>query len=151
VATGPATTPSPTATPSIEALEANEDKATGSAMRDYQSRLAWGGLTPAIAKVLALEQGDTDKLCEYSPKALLELVFDVFGDKEVLDNYQPRAKNRTTPRSELEALGLDLDRLRAQAETKRLEADRFLEWKQHDDEAQAPSKPRSCRAWKWPN
>ncbi|HND25278.1 MAG TPA: ATP-binding protein, partial [Rhodocyclaceae bacterium] len=72
----------------IEVLESQQDRAIEwVGYRDYQNRLAWGGLTPAIAKVLALEQGDTDKLCEYSPKALLELVFDVFGDKEVLDNY----------------------------------------------------------------
>ncbi|MBK7848902.1 MAG: AAA family ATPase [Zoogloea sp.] len=122
----------------IEALEANEDKAVEwVGYRDYQSRLAWGGLTPAIAKVLALEQGDTDKLCEYSPKALLELVFDVFGDKEVLDNYAAAREEQNNAEKELAALGLDLDRLRAQAETKRLEADRYLEWKQLDDEARA--------------
>lgn len=123
---------------SIEALEAREDKVVEwVGYRDYQSRLAWGGLTPAIAKVLALEQGDTDKLCEYSPKALLELVFDVFGDKEVLDNYAAAREEQNNAEKELAALGLDLDRLRAQAETKRLEADRFLEWKQLDDEARA--------------
>src|SRR5574343_459166 len=123
---------------SIEALEANENKAVEwVGYRDYQSRLAWGGLTPAIAKVLALEQGDTDKLCEYSPKALLELVFDVFGDKEVLDNYALAREEQNNAERELGALGLDLDRLRAQAEAKRLEADRFLEWKQLDDEARA--------------
>jgi chromosome segregation protein len=122
----------------IEALEANENKAVEwVGYRDYQSRLAWGGLTPAIAKVLALEQGDTDKLCEYSPKALLELVFDVFGDKEVLDNYAAAREEQNNAERELSALGLDLDRLRAQAEAKRLEADRFLEWKQLDDEARA--------------
>ena len=123
---------------SIEALEANADKAVEwVGYRDYQSRLAWGGLTPAIAKVLALEQGDTDKLCEYSPKALLELVFDVFGDKEVLDNYAAAREEQNNAERELAALGLDLDRLRAQAEAKRLEADRYLEWKQLDDEALA--------------
>ena len=122
----------------IEALEANEDKAVEwVGYRDYQSRLAWGGLTPAIAKVLALEQGDTDKLCEYSPKALLELVFDVFGDKEVLDNYAAAREEQNNAERELSALGLDLDRLRAQAEAKRLEADRYLEWKQLNDEALA--------------
>ncbi|WP_374499663.1 ATP-binding protein, partial [Zoogloea sp.] len=89
----------------IEALEANEDKAVEwVGYRDYQSRLAWGGLTPAIAKVLALEQGDTDKLCEYSPKALLELVFDVFGDKEVLDNYAAAREEQNNAEKELAAL-----------------------------------------------
>ena len=106
-------------------------------LRDYQSRLAAGGLTPAIAKVLALEQGDTDKLCEYAPKALLELVFDVFGDKEVLDNYAVAREEQQNAERELDSLGVDLDRLRAQAEAKRLAADRYLEWKQLTDEAQA--------------
>ncbi|ANQ84661.1 hypothetical protein dqs_1617 [Azoarcus olearius] len=119
---------------SIEELEHSSDW-TG--LRDYQTRLAWGGLTPAIAKVLSLEQGDTDKLCEYSPKALLELVFDVFGDKEVLDNYDAAREEQKNAEREIESLGLDLDRLRAQAETKRLEADRFLEWKQLSDEIHA--------------
>lgn len=118
----------------IEALEQTEDWV---GLRDYQNRLAWGGLTPAITKVLALEQGDTDKLCEYSPRALLELVFDVFGDKEVMDNYQAAREEQKNAERELEDLGLDLDRLRAQAEARRLEADNYLLWKQIADEAQA--------------
>lgn len=118
----------------IEALEQSSDWA---GLRDYQNRLAWGGLTPAIAKVLSLEQGDTDKLCEYSPKALLELIFDVFGDKEVLDNYDAAREEQLNAERELEGLGLDLARLSAQTEAKRLEADRYLEWKQLHDEVEA--------------
>ncbi|NMG42812.1 AAA family ATPase [Aromatoleum toluvorans] len=118
----------------IEVLEQSEDWV---GLRDYQNRLAWGGLTPAIAKVLALEQGDTDKLCEYSPRALLELVFDVFGDKEVLDNYEAAREEQKSAERELGDLGLDLDRLRAQAETRRLEADNYLQWKQLADETHA--------------
>ncbi|MBS0551592.1 MAG: AAA family ATPase, partial [Proteobacteria bacterium] len=118
----------------IEALEATSDWI---GLRDYQNRLAWGGLTPAITKVLALEQGDTDKLCEYSPKALLELVFDVFGDKEVLDNYQAAREEQKNAERELDELGIDLDRLKTQAEEKKAEANRYLEWKQLADEARA--------------
>lgn len=119
---------------SIEALEHAEEWI---GLRDYQHRLAWGGLTPAIAKVLALEQGDTDKLCEYSPKALLDLVFDVFGDKEVLDNYEAARQEQASAERELEDLALDLERLRAQAEARRLEADNYLQWKQLGDEVTA--------------
>src|SRR5574338_184101 len=118
----------------IEALEAAGDW-TG--LRDYQNRLAWGGLTPAIAKVLSLEQGDTDKLCEYSPRALLELVFDVFGDKEVLDNYAAAREEQTGAEPELDALALDRERVRVQADAKPLEAESYLNWKQLADEAQA--------------
>ncbi|MDY0011447.1 MAG: AAA family ATPase [Rhodocyclaceae bacterium] len=118
----------------IEALEETNDWI---GLRDYQHRLAWGGLTPAITKVLALEQGDTDKLCEYSPKALLELVFDVFGDKEVLDNYQVAREEQQSAEGELAELGIDLDRLKTQAEEKKAEANRYLEWKQLTDEITA--------------
>ncbi|AVR88323.1 ATP-binding protein [Thauera aromatica] len=118
----------------IETLETTNDWI---GLRDYQHRLAWGGLTPAITKVLALEQGDTDKLCEYSPKALLELVFDVFGDKEVLDNYQAAREEQKSAERELGEIGIDLERLKTQAEEKKAEANRFLEWKRLADEARA--------------
>lgn len=117
---------------SVEQLDAS---AQFVGLRDYQSRLAYAGLSPAIAKVLSLEQGDTDKLCEYSPRALLDLVFDVFGDKEVLDNYQAAREEQKTAQRELETLALDLERLKAQAEAKRMEAERFLEWRDLHKEA----------------
>ncbi|MBS1210193.1 MAG: chromosome segregation protein [Proteobacteria bacterium] len=116
-------------------VEQLEETAQFVGLRDYQSRLAYAGLTPAIAKVLSLEQGDTDKLCEYSPRALLDLVFDVFGDKEVLDNYQAAREEQKTAQRELEALALDLEKLKAQAEGKRMEAERFLEWRELHKEA----------------
>ena len=65
-----------------------QGKARQFGVREYQRLLHGAGLSPAIAHVLSLEQGQTDKLCELSPKDLLELVFQVFGDKEVLDRYQ---------------------------------------------------------------
>ncbi|PLK49588.1 AAA family ATPase [Uliginosibacterium sp. TH139] len=118
-------------------VEQLEETAQFVGLRDYQSRLAYAGLTPAIAKVLSLEQGDTDKLCEYSPRALLDLVFDVFGDKEVLDNYQAAREEQKTAQRELEALALDLEKLKAQAEARRIEADRFLEGRELQAEATA--------------
>lgn len=121
----------------LVSVEVLEETAQFIGLRDYQSRLAYAGLTPAIAKVLSLEQGDTDKLCEYSPRALLDLVFDVFGDKEVLDNYQAAREEQKTAQHELEALALDLEKLKAQAEARRLEADRFLEWRELQHEAGA--------------
>ena len=64
-------------------------------------------------------------------------MFDVFGDKEVLDNYATAREEQINAERELADLAVDLDRLRAQADAKRLEADRFLEWKQLSDEASA--------------
>jgi chromosome segregation protein len=74
---------------SVEDIEARGDWLN---LREYRIRLEGAGLSQAIRRVLTLEQGATDKLCQMPPKALLDLVFDVFGDKAVLDDYQ-RARN----------------------------------------------------------
>jgi chromosome segregation ATPase len=74
---------------SVEEIEGRNDFL---GLREYRVRLEGAGLSQAIRRVLTLEQGATDKLCQLPPKALLDLVFDVFGDKAVLDDYQ-RARN----------------------------------------------------------
>lgn len=70
---------------SIEDIEARGEWL---GLREYRIRLEGAGLSQAIRRVLTLEQGATDKLCQLPPRALLDLVFDVFGDKAVLDDYQ---------------------------------------------------------------
>jgi len=74
----------------IEAIEASEPEWIG--VREYGTRMQEAGLTTAMRKVLALDQGATDKLSEYSSQQLLRLVFDTYGDQAVLDDYQ-RAKS----------------------------------------------------------
>jgi len=71
----------------IEALDVKPDK-DWLGIEAWKKRLEAAGLTRAIGRVLALEQGQTDRLCELSPKELLRLVFEVFGDQEVLDRYE---------------------------------------------------------------
>lgn len=95
---------------------------------DYRRRLEQAGLTPAIAEVLALEQGDTDKLCEYSPKTLLDLVFQVFGDKEVLDHYQEAKVRLREAEGELDKMNQQLSQLGLDVERFRLRASSYLEW-----------------------
>lgn len=74
----------------------------------WRRRLEGAGLSRAIARVLALEQGQTDRLCEYSPKELLRLVFDVFGDQEVLDRYEDARQHQRDVLSEVEATRTEL-------------------------------------------
>lgn len=95
---------------------------------DYRRRLEQAGLTPAIAEVLALEQGDTDKLCEYSPKTLLDLVFQVFGDKEVLDHYSEAKLRLREAEGELDKMNQQLSQLGLDVERFRLRASSYLEW-----------------------
>src|SRR3569832_1522803 len=61
-------------------IEQIQDASDWLGIETYRKRLSHAGLSPAMAKVLALEQGETDKLCEYSPRQLLDLVYQVFGD-----------------------------------------------------------------------
>lgn len=97
-------------------------------VREYRSALERAGLTHAISKVLSLEQGDTDKLCEYSPRHLLELVFSVFGDQEVLDNYQQAKNEQTNISRELEKMEDDLAHLGVRLQETELKVNSFREW-----------------------
>lgn len=80
----------------------------------WRRRLEGAGLSRAIARVLALEQGQTDRLCEYSPKELLRLVFDVFGDQEVLDRYEEARQHQRNLTEEVESAQRELTHGEAQ-------------------------------------
>ncbi len=87
------------------------DAVTWIGVRQYAAQLEGAGLTRAIKRVLALDQGHTDKLCEYSGRQLLDLVFDVFGDREVLDNYQAAREEQNAVARELDELKVQLAHL----------------------------------------
>lgn len=97
-------------------------------VRDYQRLLHEAGLSPAIAKVLSLEQGQTDKLCEYKPRELLDLVFDVFGDKEVLTRYQEARGHQQQTEQELQFTQNNLKGFENSLATQENKVNRYLEW-----------------------
>lgn len=115
----------------IEEIEARNDFM---GLREYRVRLEGAGLSQAIRRVLTLEQGATDKLCQLPPKALLDLVFDVFGDKAVLDDYQ-RARNEQQE-AEREQHGLEhqLSLIGASFQEAEARARSYLEWTAWKDE-----------------
>ncbi len=97
-------------------------------VRDYQRILHSAGLSPAIARVLSLEQGQTDKLCELSHKDLLDLVFQVFGDKEVLERYEEARHHQEHTARELDAAQNQLEALGNNLEKHEQKVNRYLEW-----------------------
>ena len=97
-------------------------------VRDYQRILHSAGLSPAIARVLSLEQGQTDKLCELSAKELLNLVFDVFGDKDVLERYQEARHHQELTARELDAVQNQLEALGNSLEKHEQKVNRYREW-----------------------
>jgi len=80
----------------------------------WKRRMEAAGLTRAIGRVLALEQGQTDRLCELSPKELLRLVFEVFGDQEVLDRYEQARSHQQHLLKEVEQATQELSHTQAQ-------------------------------------
>lgn len=103
-------------------------------VRQYQSQLHAAGLSPAIARVLSLEQGQTDKLCELSPRELLDLVFQVFGDKEVLDRYLEARHHQELTSRELDAAQNQLDALGNNLEKYEQKVNRYREWQRLNTE-----------------
>lgn len=103
-------------------------------VRDYQRILHGAGLSPAIARVLSLEQGQTDKLCELSPRELLDLVFQVFGDKDVLDRYQEARHHQEHTARELDAGQNQLEALDNNLEKHEQKVNRYREWQRLNQE-----------------
>lgn len=128
------------------AIENLEGQGSWIGVRDYRQRLEHAGLTHAIRHVLALEQGDTDKLCEYSPRQLLELVFSVFGDQEVLDNYQQAKNEQIEIGRELEKLEEELARLGVRLREAEANVNSFREWQALSKELEKLSQETLPRA-----
>ncbi|KGM40096.1 ATPase AAA [Aquabacterium sp. NJ1] len=95
---------------------------------NWRKRLEGAGLSRAIAKVLALEQGQTDRLCEYSPKELLKLVFDVFGDQDVLDRYDEARNHQKQLTQEVEAADRELSHGKAQRAELESRVNNYRQW-----------------------
>ena len=106
-------------------------------VENYRKRLASAGLSPAMSKVLALEQGETDKLCEYAPRQLLDLVFQVFGDKEVLDAYDEAKRHQRDTETELKRFEAELETSRINLEGLRLRVANFHQWEDLHKERRA--------------
>ncbi|UXH76378.1 ATP-binding protein [Roseateles amylovorans] len=97
----------------IETLDQRADK-EWLGIEAWKKRLEAAGLTRAIGRVLALEQGQTDRLCELSSKELLRLVFEVFGDQEVLDRYELARNHQQQLTKEVEQATHELSHSQAQ-------------------------------------
>jgi chromosome segregation ATPase len=115
------------ATLSIEDAE-KTDAVVWKSVRQYESELEAAGLTRAIKRVLALDQGQTDKLCEYTGRQLLELVFNVFGDQEVLDNYRVARDEQAAVERELSELATQLARLGIQLKEAEAEVNSYKQF-----------------------
>ena len=111
---------------SIEKIEA-QGQMFG--VKDFQRQLHAAGLSPAIAKVLSLEQGQTDKLCELSERELLKLVFEVFGDEEVLTRYQEARHHQEQTARELQDTENDLKAQENHLQAYETRVNRYVEWK----------------------
>ena len=114
---------------SIEQLTERPDKELQvMGVEAWGRMLADAGLSPAIAKVLSLEQGQTDRLCEYSPRELLRLVFDVFGDQEVLNGYDTAREHQQQLSREMQQAEKELDHSKAQLAELQNKVSNYLRW-----------------------
>lgn len=116
---------------SVEEIEARNDFL---GLREYRVRLEGAGLSQAIRRVLTLEQGATDKLCQLPPKALLDLVFDVFGDKAVLDDYQRARNDQAEADREQHGLEHQLSLIGVSLQEAEARARSYQEWNHLKDE-----------------
>jgi len=68
---------------------------------EYARSLHAAGLPRTLLKILALEQGETNKLCQKSPIELLRYLLEIQGDKQTLDRYAEALENYRASDKEL--------------------------------------------------
>lgn len=95
---------------------------------EYARALRMAGLPRTLLKILALEQGETNKLCEKSPTELLKYLLEIQGDKQTLDRYSDALENYRASEKELfvqaqKAVGMERNLL--DHERKAVEADSY--------------------------
>ena len=115
-------------------IESIESQGQMFGVKDFQRQLHAAGLSPAIAKVLSLEQGQTDKLCELSERELLKLVFEVFGDEEVLTRYQEARHHQEQTARELQDTENNLKAQENHLQAFEARVNRYLEWQNLNQE-----------------
>ncbi|EAT16960.1 AAA family ATPase [Desulfuromonas acetoxidans] len=103
-------------------------------LNEYNSLLAKAGLRGAIRKVLTLEQGATDELCTRSPREILNLVFEAYGEQKTLDNYQKAKDDQAIIKQELDELDRDLASLGLEIQTNQGKIDNYNEWKRKTED-----------------
>lgn len=69
--------------------------------QEYERHLHAAGLPRTLLKILALEQGETNKLCQKSPVELLRYLLEIQGDKQTLDRYSDALENYRQSEKEL--------------------------------------------------
>lgn len=115
---------------SIEQLrETPEKELRTMGVEQWGRTLAGAGLSPAMARVLSLEQGQTDRLCEYSPRELLRLVFEVFGDQDVLNAYALAREHQALMTRELQQAEKELDHSKARLAELHNQLTNYLDWR----------------------
>jgi chromosome segregation protein len=69
---------------------------------EYSDILFKAGVSRSLLSILAIEQGETNKLCERSPQELFTYVMQIKGQRQVFDRYQEAKDGYHRSLSELE-------------------------------------------------
>ncbi len=94
----------------------------------YARILEQAGVTRSLMSVLALEQGKTNSLFERTPRALLQDVLDMMGDRAVLERYREARGRYEESEREVARQGQDLQRAQIELNRVRREVTRLKEW-----------------------
>jgi chromosome segregation ATPase len=94
----------------------------------YQRILEQAGVTRTLLNVLALEQGKTDSLFEYTPRELLKYVLEMMGDRAVLERYRDARRQYEDTEQEVGRQVRELQAAQARLTAVRRDVTRLDEW-----------------------
>jgi DNA repair exonuclease SbcCD ATPase subunit len=99
----------------------------------YARVLEQAGVTRSLMSVLALEQGKTNSLFERTPRALLQDVLDMMGDRAVLERYRDARGRYEESEREVARQGQELQRSQLELNRVGREVARLADWERAAD------------------
>ncbi len=77
----------------------------------YSRQMEEAGVSRSTLKLIALEQGQTDRIGQLSPKELLELVMDITGNRDIIRRYEEAKANYRSSYQQLVELRAEYNKI----------------------------------------
>ncbi len=102
--------------------------------QQYSRYLEEAGVSRSTLKLIALEQGQTDKIGQLSPQDLLNLVMDITGNKDIIKRYEEARRNYRHTLQQLIELKTEYNKIVVQTQQLEKEAREAMDYKELLDE-----------------
>ncbi|WP_372369897.1 AAA family ATPase [Candidatus Uabimicrobium sp. HlEnr_7] len=115
-------------------IEKIKDFKSGMRPLQYSKQLEDAGVSRSTLQLIALEQGQTDRIGQLSANQLLQLVMDITGNKDIIKRYEDARQNYRRASQQLIELKTEYNKIHMQTAELEKQANEAEQYKEYIDE-----------------